>query len=148
MTAIEGSLADTWLHQRSGFSIIHEDSHADTWTQMEGPILIKRASVSSRTIFIGTPRSFAIGGTARSPDLHRTAAVFRDRRHCAIARSSTDRRRLTEQCSAILVTRGTLGSIKSSSDGRRTWSHHDHLISIGRQAEEELDRAIATAQRT
>ena len=37
---------------------------------------------------------FVIGGIARSPDLHRTAAIFRDRRHCAIARSSSDGRDL------------------------------------------------------
>ena len=65
----------------------------------------------------------------RSPDLHRTAAIFRDRRHCAITRPSADGRDLLQSW-------------------RRTWSHHDRLISIGRHTEEELDRAIGTAQRT
>ena len=53
MTTIKGSPSDTWLHQRSRFSIIHEDPHADTWTQMGRSILIKRAGMSSHTIFIG-----------------------------------------------------------------------------------------------
>ena len=32
----------------------------------------------NRPIFIGRPRPFVIGGTTRSPDFHRTAAIIRD----------------------------------------------------------------------
>ena len=39
--------------KQSRFRIIYEDPHADTWTQMGRLILIKRAGMSSRTIFLG-----------------------------------------------------------------------------------------------